>query len=278
MKLVLDDDGHPVTKKTENGQVLPVYEYEDGTQKEFNAGATLDGLNKKIGALTEEKDRHFQAKEKFEEQLKTFEGIDVKKAKEAVRIVKNLEDQKLIDEKGVEAVKAEVRKDMKALSEERETALKKAHENDLKEWGGKFEKQEKLIRNLVVGNLFANDDHFAGETPRTIYPPGDAHKIFGHHVDVKIEDGQVGVTMRGNDGKTIISKVEHGEPADFHEGISLILDKHPRKDSIMRAGRASGPGSSGNIDNKDKKLDDMAPVEKIARGLQKFKQTGTANS
>jgi hypothetical protein len=276
MKLALDDDGNPVVKKTEDGKILPVYEYEDGTQKEFNAGATLDGLNKKINALTEEKDRHFEKLQTAEEKLKEYGSVDIDKAKNALRVVKNLEDQKLIDEKGVEAVKVEVRKEMRELSDEREGNLKKAHENDRVEWDKKFNSQEKLIRNLVVGNLFANSDYFSGDNQRTIYPADDASKIFGHHVDVKIEDGQVGVTMRDNAGKTIISKVEHGEPADFNEGIGIILDKHPRKESILRAGHEAGPKSAGNIDSKGKKLDDMSPVEKISRGLKKFKQTGSA--
>jgi hypothetical protein len=276
MKLVLDEDGHAVLKKTDDGKVLPVFEYEDGTKKEFDAHATLEGLNKKLKDESDEKDRLFKRKEEFKTQLEAFKDIDPDKAKDALAKVKNLSDKKILDEKGVEAVKAEVRNDMKILHEEAIETLKKSHNADREEWQTKFTSQEGLIRNLVVDNLFANSEYFSGDNPKTIYPPSDASKIFGHHVDVKIDGGKVDVSMVGNDGKTLISKVEHGEPANFNEGIGLIIDKHPRKNEITRAGTGGGPGSDGNLEGKDgKKFKDMTSVEKIAHGLKKHQQKHT---
>ncbi len=160
---------------------------------------------------------------------------------------------------------------MKILAEERETALKNAHQKDREEWESKHNSQEKLINKLVVDNLFANSDFFSGDNPKTIYPADDAAKIFGHHVDLNIEDGRVNVTMKDNNGKTIISKIEHGEPATFNEGIGIIIDKHPRKSAILQAGKSGGSGGTGNLDSKGKKLKDMSSTEKIAHGLKRYK-------
>jgi hypothetical protein len=276
MKLVLDDDGHVVLKDGEDGKKLPVYEYEDGTKKEFDAGATLSGLTKKLTASEEEKQRHFDKAEKLTADLEAFKDIDPKKAKEAFRIVKNLDDKKLLDDKGVEAVKEEVRTTMKNLAQEREDHLKETHAKDRDEWHTKFSGQNKLIRNLVIDNLFANSDYFSGEKPKTIYPADDASQIFGKNFDVVIEDGNIKVEAKDSKGKPIMSKIEHGEPADFNEAIGLIIEKHPRKNEILRSGNAGGPGADGNLDHTDKEFDKMSPAEKIASGLKKhYKETGT---
>lgn len=269
MKLVLDEDGKAVLKKADDGRMLPVYEYEDGTQKEFDAHGTLEGLNRKLQEERDEKDRLFKRKEEYKSKVEAFKDIDPEKAKEALTKMKNLSDKKILDEKGVEAVKAEVRNDMKILHEEAMESLKKSHKTEFEEWQNKFSTQDKLIRNLVVDNLFANSEYFSGDDRKTIYPPHDAAKIFGDHVDVGIEDGRIKITMLGTDGKALISKVEHGEPAGFNEGIGMILDKHPRKNDIMRAGNSGGPDSDGNLTNDGKKLKDMTSVEKIAYGLKK---------
>ena len=274
MKLVLDEDGHAVLKKTDDGKVLPVFEYEDGTKKEFDAHATLEGLNGKLSKEREEKDRLFKRKEEYKSHLEAFKDIDPEKAKEALTKVKNLSDKKILDEKGVEAVKAEVRNDMKILHEEAIESLKNSHKNEFDQWQGKFKSQEGLIRKLVVDNLFANSEYFSGDSPKTIYPPHDASKIFGDHVDIGIDDGKIKVTMVDHDGKALISKIEHGEPATFNEGIGMIIDKHPRKHEIMRAGGGGGPDSGGNLSGDGKKLSDMTSVEKIASGLKKHQQKG----
>jgi len=270
MKLVLDDDGHVITKKTDNGKMLPVYEYEDGTKKEFDADATLAGLTQKLGDETDEKDRLFKRKEEYKTKLEIFKDIDPEKAKEALTKVKNLSDKKVLDEKGVEAIKAEVRTDMKVLAEEREEALKTSHANALKEHEEKIGEQSSLIRTLVIDNHFANSDYFSGgEKSKTIYPADDAAQIFGKHFSVKVEDGKVSLEAKDSKGKPIMSKIEHGLPADFDEAIGLIIEKHPRKEGIMRAGDGKGPGASGNLDGKNKKLGDMTSVEMIEQGLKK---------
>jgi hypothetical protein len=270
MKLVLDTDGHAVLKDGGDGKKFPVYEYEDGTQKEFDAGATLSSLTKKLTASEEEKQRHYEKVEKLTANLEAFKDIDPEKAKEALTKVKNLSDKKILDEKGVEAIKTEVRTDMKALAEEREDALKTSHANALKEQEEKISGQSSMIRTLVIDNLFANSDYFSGEKPKTIYPADDAAQIFGKHFSIKIEDGSVNVEAKDSKGKPIMSKIEHGEPADFNEAIGLIIDKHPRKEEIMRAGDGKGPGSQGNLDGKGKKLDDMTSNELIKQGLKKY--------
>lgn len=273
MKLVLDDNGHAVLKKTEDGKILPVYEYEDGVRKEFDAGATLAGLNKKLDAEKEEKQRHYNKAEEYKTRLESYGDIDPEKAKDAITKVKNLSDKKIMDEKGIEAIKLQERQDMKLLAEERENALKESHKKLLDERDTTITSQGSLIRNLVIDNLFANSEYFSGDNRKTIYPAQDAAKIFGHHFHTKIEDGRVIVEAKDSAGKPIMSKVDHGEPADFNEAIGLILDKHPRKTEIMRSGSGGGgPDSDGNLGGSDKKLKDMTSVEKIKVGLEKRKR------
>lgn len=270
MKLVLDGDGHAVLKEVDGGKKLPVFEYEDGTQKEFDAGATLAGLNKKIKAEGEEKQRHFEKAEGYKTQLEAFKDIDPEKAKEALEQVKNLSDKKILDAKGVDAIKVEARKEMKILAEERENDLKESHKKEREEFTTQIAGQNDLIRTLVIDNLFANSDYFSGEKPKTIYPADDAAQIFGKHFSLKIEEGKVNVEAKDSKGKTIMSKIEHGEPAEFNEAIGLIIEKHPRKAEIMRTGSGGGPpGSGGNLDSNGKNLSDMTPVEKITQGLRK---------
>jgi hypothetical protein len=269
MKLVLDEDGHAKLKKTEDGMILPIFEYSDGTQKEFDAGATLEGLTKKIKASEEEKQRHYDKSEKLTTKLEAFKDIDPDKAKDALAKVKNLSDKKILDEKGVEAIKTEVRNDMKILAEEREEALKTSQTKEREELTTKISNQSDLIRTLVIDNHFANSDYFSGEKPKTIYPADDAAQIFGKHFSIKIEDSAVSLEARDTKGKPIMSKIEHGEPADFNEAIGLIIDKHPRKTEIMRAGGGGGPGADGNLDGKGKNFEKMSSVEKIAAGLKK---------
>jgi hypothetical protein len=269
MKLVLDEDGHAVLKKSDDGKIMPVYEYEDGVKKEFDAGATLSGLNKKNSALEDEKTRHATKAEKLKKELKTYEGIDPDKAKEALTKIKNLDDKKILDEKGVEAIKAEVRNDMKVLHEEAMENLKTSHSNELEEIKTELSSKDGLIRNLVIDNLFANSPYFSGKERKSIYPATDAAKIFGHHFHTKVEDGLVTVEAKDSRGKPIMSKIDHGEPADFNEAISLILDKHPRKHEILKGSSKGGPDAGGNIDTKSKKFEDMSSVDKIKSGLKK---------
>lgn len=265
MKFLLDDKKQIVMKDG-----LPVFEMPDGTHQEMDVIGTIESLNKKLAASEDEKQRHYEDKNKLKEQIELFKGIDPKKAKEAMKVLKNLDDKKLLDADGIEAVKKELTMDMSKAFQEKESEIKKAFEEERQAWNSEKSVHEKTIRSLVIDNRFAMDPHFAGPKPKTNLPPSMAAKIFGENFDVKMVDGKPVCVAKFSDGKPVMSKVKIGDPADFSEAIGILIDVHPDKVAILDTGPGGGPGSKGNVGGVDgKKFESMSSKEKIAVGLRK---------
>lgn len=268
MKLKFDKEGNIVAKNN-----LPVFTLDDGTEQEMDVVATIGSLETKLAASEDEKQRHYDKNMKLAEQLKPFKGFDLKKANEALGIVKNLKDKELLDANGIEVVKKELTADLTKAFTEKETEMKNAFAEERKDWETGNLGQEKIIRQLVIDNKFATDPHFVavGETPaKSIYPAADAAKIFGKNFDVKMVEGKAICVAKYDDGKPIMSKVRIGDPADFTEAMSIIFDQHPHKEQISNTGPGGGPpGSRGNLSADGKKFEAMTPKEKIAAGLKK---------
>jgi hypothetical protein len=268
MKFKFDESGNIVAKNN-----LPVFTLDDGTEQEMDVVATISSLETKLGAEKDEKQRHYEKNQKLMKELKPFKGLDLDKANEALGIVKNLKDKELLDANGIEVVKKELTADLTKAFTEKENEIKKAFEDERKQWESGQLGQEKIIRQLVIDNKFATDPHFSGtpENPaKTIYPAADAAKIFGKNFDVKMVEGKAVCVAKYDDGKPIMSKVRIGDPADFAEAVSILFDTHPHKEQISNTGPAGGPpGSRGNLSADGKKFDAMTPKEKIAAGLKK---------
>ena len=267
MKLLLKDD-QVVLKDG-----LPVFVLDNGTEQEMDVAATIDGLNKKLVASEDEKQRHYDKAQTLKAELKPFKGLNVEKANEALGIVKNLKDKELLDASGIEVVKKELTADLTKAFGEKETELKTAFSEERKEWEKSNLGQEQVIRRLVIDNKFATDPHFntVGEIQaKTIYPASDAAQIFGKNFDVKMHEGKAVCVAKYDDGKPVMSKIRIGEPAEFSEAMGIIIDVHPHKEVIMNTGPGGGPaGSRGNLTADGKKFEAMTPKEKIAEGLRK---------
>lgn len=249
---------------------LPIVELEDGTKQEMDVFGTMESLTKKLKASEDEKQRHYTDKRTLQEQLENFKGIDPKKAKEALKVIKNLDDKKLLDADGIEAVKKELTMDMTKAFDEKEKSLKSAFDEERQAWQGERTMHESLIRHLVIDNRFAMDPHFSGQKPKTNLPPSMAAKIFGDNFDVKMVDGKAICVAKHNDGKPVMSKVKIGDPADFSEAIGILIDEHPDKTAILDVGPGGGPGARGNVGGAEgKKFENMTSKEKIAAGLKK---------
>jgi len=239
MELILDEDG-----KVKVVDGLPVYKYEDGSESPFNAKTTLDNLNAKIGSLEEEKTRHYTKSETLKKDLKVFKGIDPKVALEAIETVKNLKTKELLDSSGVKVLKQEMREGFDAELREKDEAWKKI-----------VEEKEVLI--------------FSGKTPKTIYPPDDAVRIFGHMFEVEGEGKDIVILAKDKEGKTVMSQKNHGDPANFNEAMGKFIEEHPDKARILNT-NPGGPPAGGNLGTGEPGKF-SSPTERIAAGL---KQTG----
>lgn len=248
---------------------LPVYIYDDGTEGPFDAKATLDGLNNKVRNLTEEKDRFFKKATDYETKLKPFETIDPTKYMEYEKIVKNLNDQQLLDQKGIDALKTTMRQ---TFDEEKKN-VERTYKTQVEQEQAQAKRMKELVEKEVLKNKFANaTDWFGTEKSRTIYPAEDAHMIFGKNFNVEIKDDQTILLAKDDAGNTIMSKKNHGEPADFDEAISLLVEARAKKYSILRSTGPGGPQIHGNLDTNGKSIEELTPQERIRAGLnQRFK-------
>lgn len=261
MKLKLDENGNVVL---EEGK--PVYVYDDGSESPFDAKATLDNLKSRISNLEDEKTRHFNKVKELKAQVEVFKDIDPEKAREALETVSNLKDQQLLDSQGVKALKAEMREIF-------DTEKKQITDSFNETLGAKDTEIQSLnatVHDLMVTQRFHSSPFFSGDNAKTVYPPNDAARIFGHHFSVETsEGGKLRVTAKDSDGKTILSRQNHGEPAGFDEAISLIIDQHPEKARFLRSPDGNGPPSNGNTGNNEDPGGPLFGQSRIAAGLKK---------
>ncbi len=261
MELLLDKDGHVVLKDG-----LPVYKYEDGSESPFNAKTTLDNLNKKIEDATQEKTRHYANVEKLKKDLKVWKDIDPQAAKDALETMKNLKGKDLLDANGVKILKADMRESFEVELKAKDAAYVQA----LKEKDDVISTKASTIKHQAITQKFTNSEFFSGKKPKTIYPPDDAVRIFGHLFEVEGEGRDITIVGKDREGKTLMSQKNHGDPADFNEAMAKIIDDHPDKVRILNT-TPGGPNAGGNLGPGDLGKD-ASSVERIAAGLKQMPQ------
>lgn len=205
-------------KFDENGNVVvkdgnPVYIDTAGDEKVVMVD-TIARLNK------EAKD-HRVAKEEALERLKAFEGIDPVKAREALDFMSKMDASKLIDAGKVDEVKSQITNQFQTQLTEKDKAY-----GDLQ---SKYD-------SMVINNVFANSEFIRNNVavPRDLFEA----KFRGNF---KVEKGEV--VVYGNDGNRLYSKERAGEYATAEEGLKILAESHPNRDTILRANPASGSGS-----------------------------------
>lgn len=267
MKLVLklDENGNVVVV---NGKVI--YVDEDADNKEY----PLDppSMYSKIIDLGKENKVHRDKKDELERKLSLFDGIEdieawKKESDLARETVKNFSDKDLIDAKKVDEVKAEMKDayEKKLVAKDNEIkALAQKHAEVLSE-------KDKNIRHLMISNKFSASPHFSGdESSITTIPPDLAESYFGGNFKVEVINGKPELRAYHNDIE-ITSQLNPGEPADFEEAISILIDKYPRKNSILRApGGGSGGGGGGG--------GDTTPTDALGKLKQQLEQAQKANN
>ena len=260
VEIKLDDNKIPVLEEG-----LPVYKFDDGTESPLDVVGAFTNFETKIGNLTEEKDRHFNAKDKLKKKIKAFDGIDLESAKANADIVNNLKDKQILDEQGIKALKVEMRSSFDVELDQ----VKQEFKNEKVEWDNEKTGLNDIIYDLAVTNKFATSPFFSGEKPKTIYPAEDAAKIFGKHFEVKIQNDTLDIVAKDDSGKPILSKKRHGEQATFEEAVEQLVDIHAKKFRILNSGRPGGPHAQGNLNDPDANHDAKSSLGKIKAGLSK---------
>jgi hypothetical protein len=246
MPFKYDADGHIVLQEV-NGQKLPVFVNAGGAETPFDG----DGTVATISRLNGEAKSHRERAEKAETSLKAFEGItDPEAAMKALNTVKNLDDKRLVDAGEVEKVKNQAIQSVRA---EFEPVLKErdALKSDL--------------FNEKIGGAFARSK-FIGE--KVAIPADFVQATFGKHFS--IEDGKI--LAKDANGNQLFSRTRHGEPADFEEALSILVDSHAQRDSILKGSQASGGGAHGGGGGGGKKtitrsqFAQLSPADQAAAG------------
>jgi len=259
MKLKLDEKGNVVVQDG-----MPVYVHEDGKEIPFDAPAAMT----KITALNGEAKSHRLAKEAAEGKLKDFDGVDIESARKALETVKALDGGQLKTAEAVEKIRKEIADTFEA---DRKNLLKQAElkERDL---GEKLSKKDSTIRQLMLRSNFESSPHFSGDKPKTTMLPDVAAEFFGRHFEVVGDLPSIRIIGKNPaTGETILSRERYGEPANFEEAISYMIEQHPGKDRLLMA-KPGGPGATGSqaTSGKSVKWDDesgfSANLEKIASG------------
>jgi len=255
MKLVTDENGNVVLKDG-----LPVYKYADGSQSPFDAAATLQGLEKNIADLKEERTRHYTKAEQLKKDLEVYKGLDPELAFEALETVSNLKSKEILDANGIKVLKADMTKSFDKEKQE----IRQGHEKEIAKIASKIGEKDAIIKNLLITTKFSNSPHFSGKDQKTIYCPEDAVKIFGDRFQVDEKT----LEIRGLDrsGEIMMSQKNHGDPADFEEAVSRVIDEHPRKAQILNTHQGGLPARGNLGSGKDKEFANTA--DKIAAGLK----------
>jgi hypothetical protein len=237
MKLKLDEQGHAILA---DGK--PVYVHDDGKEIPFDAPAALS----KISQLNGEAKGHRERAEAAETKLKPFEAIaDPAAALKALATVQNLDAKKLVDAGEVEKVKQE------AIA-----ALKDQYEPKLKAMAKERDEAAQALHGELIGGAFARSPLIVGDKATLAIPADLVQAKFG--AAFTVEGGKV---VGHENGKPIYSRTQPGEIAGFDEALSLLIEKYPGKDAILKSSGAQGGGARGGNGNAGSKTLTRAAFE-----------------
>ena len=173
--------------------------------------------------LRAEAKAHRVAKEEALTALKVFEGLDPVVARKSIETVTKLDAKQLIDAGEVDAVRQQISQQFQSQLSEKESAIKGL---------------ESRYNNTLINNVFSNSEFVRN----SVAVPRDMFEAT-FRSNLKIENGEVQVF--GKDGNRLFSKERAGEYATPEEGLRLLAEMHPSKDSIIKAQVASGTGNTG---------------------------------
>ena len=184
---------------------------------------TVDGNT--ISKLHGEAREYRQQQATLTEQLKAFEGIsDPKAAIEALEKMKKIGDKELIDAGKVDEVRSEITK---------------SFENKLKASDEENASLKNRINNMIVDDVFKSSEFIR----ESVAVPHDMFAAtFRNNFAI---DDKGNVFAKDQSGQPIYSNEFSGELAKPEEALKILVDKHPKKDDILRADLGQGSGSAG---------------------------------
>jgi hypothetical protein len=213
-KLALDKDGNPIWINT--------------------AGAEQSVKGDTITTLNAEAKSHRTAKEAAEAELAKFKGsdgklIDPTAAIKAIETVANIDAKKLIDAGEVETVKAQIRKELTDQLNEKDQAIASLT----------TEKKSLLTDRVFDSSEFVRN--------RVAVPADMFRDSFGKYVKIADDGTQ---EFYDRDGNRLMSKANPGDYAKGDEAFELLVERHPQKDTILKAPDAGGTGGGGGGGNR----------------------------
>jgi hypothetical protein len=216
----------------------PIYIDSNGTESTIESGT--------IGRLNGEAKNFREAKERAENELKKFTGIDPEKARAALDTISKIDQKKLIDAGEVDKVRQEIGATYTTQLAEKDKAI---------------ETLQNKANNMLRTNAFATSK-FIQE--RVAVPPEMFEATFGKNF--KVENDKL--VPYDNNGNQVYSAKRMGEVASLDEALEIIINGYPHKDAILKAPGASGSGNSGRgggtgsgrLVTRDQ-FDKMAPQE-----------------
>ena len=229
----------------------------DNKDKENPKEFVIDAIHQysQIPVLRKEAKDHREEKEKLQKLFKYFEDAEidlsdddktaefVKNAKEALELVKNIDDKKLIDAGEVETIKRQAQEAM-------QTKLDEITNNYDKKLGEKDKEVGSLngtVYQLMVANQF-HSSKFVKD--KMILTPIAAFRYFMDNIKIEMdENGFRKVVLYypnvNGQNERVYSEERTGELANFDEGLELIVNKDPDRDSLLKGVEASGGGAAG---------------------------------
>lgn len=181
-----------------------------------------------ISNLNAEAKSHREAKEAAEAALKPFEGIDPKIAAEAIDKLGKIDAKQLIDAGKVDEVKSQIKSEYDKQLSDKDAAI-----GDL----------QSRLDGMKVDSIFSQSDFVRNN----IAVPQDMFEA-SFRKNFKVEDGKV--VPYDKSGNVLMSKKTIGEVATAEEALQLLVESHPQKDTILKAGVGNGSGSDGSGGNR----------------------------
>lgn len=255
MELLFDSNNHVVVK---DGK--PVYKHSDGKEIPFDAPSAVTS----IAELNNEAKGHRLKAKEFESQVKAFDGLDVKKAREALDIVKNLDDKKLVDAGKIETIKQQMIDDFEVTKR----GIIKNFEEEKELLTGDLDKSNGYIHNMMVESEFFKNPLFNGKDQKTTMTADVAYSVFKDHFSIDTSGEKPRVVAK-LDGEEVLSRENPGKPATFHEAMDKIWEKYPNR--TRYEAQNNGGGGGGNFDRNNKQ-EFRNPTERIAAGIRARQQ------
>ncbi len=268
LKYVIDEETGFI--KT-NDEKLPMV---IDTLKEDQEPYGLDGISlyAKIPSLQREAMERRKDLKTVKKELEEYQSLDLDKdnfdswktqADKALKTVKNLDDQKLIEADKVEEMKTQVREE--ALADK--AKIEKQYKEILSEKEQKLDFTNKQVRELLVDNQF-HSSNFIKES--LVITSKMARKIFGNEYKVETIDNKT-LAVGYVEKNPVMSKSDIGTYASFDESLKAMIDADPDRDSFYKVEnkKTEQHNQSPVSFQANPQKENKSSVDKITAGLKK---------